>query len=285
MRIVILVARSRADLSRLGPLPDEILLLLRGQGHEVLCYFGEDKLTNLDEWPPPADLFILKGHDALCQSLAGLAAARGGLLLNPHQSCIQAENKILATARLRAAGLPAPESWVTTGSLNLNKLASRKSLIVKPHIGGMGRSAHAHKISYPADVNSIDLGSDTFVTQEFIAGPGADLKVYVVGDRVFGIRKPSTGLSFNIPGIRCELTTELVELAGRVGDVLGLGLFGMDVIESPAGPVVVDVNYFPSYAGIEEAPMAIADYIIEYGRGAYRLIDGGRLPSRTHLGD
>ena len=252
-------------------------------GHNVESLFGEDRLVHLDEWPPQADLFLLKGHDALCLGLAGLVAAEGGVVLNPYRSCVQAENKILATRRLRAAGVPAPETWVTTNELNLVDLVNIKPLIIKPHIGGMGRSRQALRVNSEADLRDIDLSTNTYVIQEFVSGSGMDLKIYVVGDRAFGIRKPSTGLSFNVPGVRCDLAAELVEMARRVGDVLGLGLFGIDVVESPEGPFVVDVNYFPSYAGIEEAPIAIADYIDGYARGQHRLMDGGQPSPAIHI--
>jgi len=36
------------------------------------------------------------------------------------------------------------------------------------------------------------------------------------------------------------------------------------VIESPDGPVVVDVNYFPGYKGIRDTATPIADVITAY---------------------
>jgi hypothetical protein len=36
------------------------------------------------------------------------------------------------------------------------------------------------------------------------------------------------------------------------------------VIESPEGPIVVDVNYFPGYKGVPAVAPLIADYIEAY---------------------
>ena len=60
-------------------------------------------------------------------------------------------------------------------------------------------------------------------------------------------------------------------IALRCGQVCGLGLYGLDVVESQCGPVVVDVNYFPGYKGVPDVAPRIADYIDQYARGHYGL--------------
>jgi glutathione synthase/RimK-type ligase-like ATP-grasp enzyme len=57
------------------------------------------------------------------------------------------------------------------------------------------------------------------------------------------------------------VTPQVREIALRCGEAMGLSLYGLDVIESPDGPVVVDVNYFPGYKGVPGAAAAIADHI------------------------
>ena len=104
------------------------------------------------------------------------------------------------------------------------------------------------------------------LVQEHIPGPGEDLKVYVVGDQVFAVRKPFSETSFAVPGRPVRVDAEVRALALRAGRALGLGLFGLDVIESPAGPVVVDANYFPGYKGVPDAGRLIGEYIDEHAR-------------------
>ena len=38
------------------------------------------------------------------------------------------------------------------------------------------------------------------------------------------------------------------------------------MVEGPDGPVVVDLNYFPSYRGVPKAAPLIADYIEDYAK-------------------
>jgi ribosomal protein S6--L-glutamate ligase len=112
-----------------------------------------------------------------------------------------------------------------------------------------------------------DADGPTLV-QEHIPGPGEDLKVYVVGDEVFAVRKPFSETSFAVPGRPVPVDEQVRALARRAGRALGLGLFGLDVIESPAGPVVVDANYFPGYKGVPEAGALIGEYIDAWAREA-----------------
>ncbi|MCQ0006965.1 hypothetical protein [Actinomadura madurae] len=57
------------------------------------------------------------------------------------------------------------------------------------------------------------------------------------------------------------VTEELRGFALACRDAFGLELYGVDVLPSPGGPLVVDVNDFPNYTGIAEAPDAVADLV------------------------
>jgi glutathione synthase/RimK-type ligase-like ATP-grasp enzyme len=47
---------------------------------------------------------------------------------------------------------------------------------------------------------------------------------------------------------------------------LGLGLYGVDLIETEEGPFVIDINSLPGYKGIEGAAQRVAAFIL--GRAA-----------------
>ena len=64
--------------------------------------------------------------------------------------------------------------------------------------------------------------------------------------------------------IPSPVSAEVRRIALRCGEVSGLGLYGLDMIEGLDGPVVVDLNYFPSYRGVPDAAPLIADYIETY---------------------
>jgi ribosomal protein S6--L-glutamate ligase len=67
------------------------------------------------------------------------------------------------------------------------------------------------------------------------------------------------------------VSDEIRRIALATGEACGLALFGLDVIESPRGPYVVDVNYFPGYKGVPDVAPLIADCVDDYAQGRFTL--------------
>jgi glutathione synthase/RimK-type ligase-like ATP-grasp enzyme len=59
----------------------------------------------------------------------------------------------------------------------------------------------------------------------------------------------------------------MLKLARRVGQVFGLDLYGVDVLETPEGLMLVDINDFPSFYGVPRKVASVAEYILH---AAYR---------------
>jgi ribosomal protein S6--L-glutamate ligase len=57
------------------------------------------------------------------------------------------------------------------------------------------------------------------------------------------------------------VSDEIRAIALRCGAEFGLNLYGLDVLETAGGPLVIDVNYFPSYKGVPDAASRLADDI------------------------
>ena len=55
----------------------------------------------------------------------------------------------------------------------------------------------------------------------------------------------------------------LRDLARRAAAALGLVVGGVDVLMTPAGPVVVDVNAFPGFKGVPGAARCLADFLLD----------------------
>lgn len=258
---------------RVPPVPSPVLVeaygILRGRGYEVEESIAEEVLVQSDEVQVAADLYILKSHTELSLGLAGALHTQGAELLNPYRSCSLTQNKIIVSRLLRTAGVPAPRSWVT-GDLELARpLVEEMPLIIKPYMGHRG--AGINIVRNAAELAALPKPEAPVIIQEYIAGSGEDLKVYVVGEEVFAVRKPFSETSFTVPGVPVPVTDEVRDLTRRAGKVCGLGLYGLDIIESPRGPFVVDVNYFPGYKGVPNIAPLIADYIDGYAKGEFTL--------------
>jgi ribosomal protein S6--L-glutamate ligase len=252
--------------------------ILRGRGFDVASAIAEEIVQRPDELGGEADLWLLKSYTPLSLSLAGVLHRAGARLLNPYPACLAARDKIAAAQVLSAAGVPSPRSWVTGDLSLLAPLAREMPLVVKPYMGWRGGGVRV--VRGEAELRALPPPQEPVVVQEFLPGPGVDLRVYVAGERVFATRKPFSATSFSVPGEEVAVTEEVRRMALRCGEAFGLGLFGLDLIESPDGPRVVDVNYFPGYKGIADAPAAVADYIARYADGAVSL-PGAPLPQRA----
>jgi len=266
---------------RVPPVPSPVLVdvfdLLRRRGFEVDGGIAEEIVVRADRIHVAHDLYLLKSHTELSLSVAGSLDAQGAILLNPYASCAATQNKIVASRLLRAAGVPVPRTWVTGELELLREIAADFPLIVKPYRGHRG--AGIHVVRRPADLAAVKPDDGPILAQEYVEGGGEDVKVYVVGDDVFAVRKPFSETSFTVPGRPCPVDFELRAIALRCGRALGLGLYGLDVIESADGPVVVDLNYFPGYKGVPGIAPLIADYIERYAAGEETL----ELPPPTFV--
>jgi ribosomal protein S6--L-glutamate ligase len=258
---------------RVPPVPSPVLLevfeLLEERGFEVDAGIPEELVARPDLLRVEHDLYILKSHTELALSLAGALDTLGARLLNPYASCITTQDKIVAARRLSAAGVPAPRCWVTGDLTLLAPIAEETTLIVKPHRGHRG--AGISIVRNPAELAAVEPASSPVLIQEYVEGSGEDVKVYVAGDEVYAVRKVFSPTSFTRPGRFSPVSPEVRELALACGRILGLGLYGLDVLETETGPVVVDVNYFPGYKGIPDVAPVIADYIEDYALGRRQL--------------
>lgn len=116
------------------------------------------------------------------------------------------------------------------------------------------------------------LGAN-FMVQEFIkeAG-GADIRCFVIGDKVVAAMKRQgkegdfrSNLHRGGSAKLIKITPEERSTAVRSANVMGLNVAGVDLLRSNHGPVVMEVNSSPGLEGIEHATgKDVATLIIEF---------------------
>jgi ribosomal protein S6--L-glutamate ligase len=269
MALSVALLLERHPARRDGSIMPEVARLLTHRGARVERISPEDAVTDLTALEPTHDLYVLKSGTDTALSVAGALDAAGAAILNPYAVAAACRDKIVQTQVLRRAGVPVPRSWVTGDLALLEGLLEETPLIVKPHRGHRG--AGIAIVRNGAELGSIGSTGTPAIVQEYFEGSGEDLKVYVVGEEVFAVRKPFSEASFTVPGRPVAVTRELRRVALACGRILGLGLYGIDLVEAAGGPVVVDVNYFPGYKGVPDVAPLIADYIADYATGSVTL--------------
>jgi len=138
---------------------------------------------------------------------------------------------------------------------------------------GVGVILSETKKSAQSVIEAFRGANVNILVQEFIkeAG-GADIRAFVVGDKVVGamMRKGAEGeFRSNIhrggTSEKVRITPEERSTAVRAAKALGLNVAGVDLLRSNHGPVIMEVNSSPGLEGIESATgLDIAGKIIEF---------------------
>lgn len=112
-----------------------------------------------------------------------------------------------------------------------------------------------------------------FLVQEFVSeAKGCDLRCFVIGDQVVASmeRKAKAGefrsnLHRGGTARIIELSPDEKEMALKATRTLGLTVAGVDILRTPSGPKILEVNSSPGLEGIEKASGCdIAGRMIEY---------------------
>lgn len=257
MKLYFMLAYARKKSDR--PLLAEVIANLSAEGFEVATGVAESLAVSPEALRVEADLYILKSHSSLWLNLAAVLDAQQARILNSYSACVATNNKIRSTARLHAAQIPIPRSWVTGDLARMPEVTNAMPLLLKPNFGRSGAGIRLVRDRDALHTTQID---DGMLVQELIAPVEDELKLYVIGDRVYGVRKHRDS------GEREPVIVEpmLEDIARRCGCALGLEIYGVDVLIGAHGPVVVDVNYFPSFRGLPEVAGPLTDHIRAYAK-------------------
>jgi ribosomal protein S6--L-glutamate ligase len=243
-------ARSKAD----RPLLADVISNLLADGFDVATGVADSLAVSPETLRVEADLYILKSHSSLWLNLAAVLDAQRARILNSYPACVNTNNKIRTASRLSAAGVPIPRSWVTGDLSRILDVTDAMPLLLKPNFGRSGTGIRL--VRDRAELATLQV-DDGMLVQEWITLVEDELKLYVIGDCVFGVRKDPDS------GEREPVVVEpvLEDIARRCGRALGLEIFGVDVLINMHGPVVIDVNYFPSFKGVPGVAGLLTDHI------------------------
>jgi ribosomal protein S6--L-glutamate ligase len=205
--------------------------------------------------------------------------ARGVAVLNSPKAIEICVDKYLATAKLDAAGIPVPPTIACQhADAALEAFAQLGGdVIVKPLFGSEGRGMV--RVSDPEmawrTFRTLERLQAVLYLQKYIAHPGWDLRVFVLGGKVLAAmrRYANGGWRTNVAQggrAECRHVTETdAKLAVRASAALGAAVAGVDLLTGPAGEYyVIEVNAVPGWralapvAGID-IPAAMVSFLAE----------------------
>ncbi|WP_329931189.1 ATP-grasp domain-containing protein [Streptomyces sp. SP17BM10] len=211
-------------------------------------------------------------------ALARELESRGVPVVNSAAATELCQDRVRMAELARAAGLPFAQTR-SAGRLGQLDGADYPFVVKSRHsrrgdlVARVGDAARLRELArlWP---------DEAVVTQPFLDGTGWDQKLWVVDGRVFAARRrselappavagPVAGSAAG-PVAEWEPPADRAALALRVGEAFGLDVYGVDLLDGPAEPVVVDVNAFPGIRGRAGAPEALADLALRVAAGRGR---------------
>jgi ribosomal protein S6--L-glutamate ligase len=206
------------------------------------------------------DLVVARSRHPFALALLEEVEARGAASLNSACAVRQVRNKVRCTLALEQAGVPVPDTFIAERPRELCCLPERFfPLVLKPFLGDNAQGIRL--VQTASELDELEWFEPIVLAQPFIDAGGIDLKLYVVDATVWAARRQSPLSNRRDAVERTDLDVSLRDLALTCGATFGLRLYGVDVLESRGERLVVDVNEFPNYTGIDEAPAVIADLL------------------------
>jgi len=194
------------------------------------------------------------------------------------QALVRSRDKLRSLQILARAGIGMPKTAFANQTSDIDSLIDSiggAPCIIKLLEGTQGIGvilAESKKVATSVIEAFLKLDAAMLV-QEFIKeAKGADIRAFVIDGQVVGAMKRQakegefrSNLHRGGSAQLIQLTSEERATAIKAAKKLGLGIAGVDMLQSERGPLVMEVNSSPGLEGIQKATgIDIAGKIIEY---------------------
>ncbi|MEV5126407.1 hypothetical protein AB0K49_27020 [Streptomyces decoyicus] len=260
-------------------MPLDVIRQLGAWGHQVDVLWPGRSLIPISEAIRAGshDAWVLKtvsGGPGL--TLLEAAASVGLTTVNDVRAIRGVRDKALAAVIARSSGLPVPVTYAAARPEEFAEIpAAEFPLVVKPADGSSGRAvrlvATPDRLLDPVEPDDAGApgapGGELLIAQPYVPNSGTDLKVYSVAGQLYATERCSPlHPAHAVRERQVPLTPEIARIAAEIGTVFGLDLYGVDILLGPDGPVVVDINDFPSFRQVPDAVARVSAAVLELAR-------------------
>lgn len=194
------------------------------------------------------------------------------------QALLRSRDKLQSLQVLSRVGLGLPKTVFTNYSKNVKdiiKAVEGTPVVIKLLEGTQGLGVVLAETDNAAEsvIEAFNGLKTRVIVQKFIkeAG-GADIRAFVVDGVVVGAMKRQARNGEFRSNLHRGATAEVIQLsveeentALKAASAMGLGICGVDLLQSCQGPLIIEVNSSPGLEGIEKATgKDIAKSIIQY---------------------
>lgn len=239
----------------------------RGCAVRVFTDFPPD-ISSFSERLHEFDLVVLRGRsDELLTAVERAMVWDIPVIDTPH-AVRSVRDKALQSYRMGVRGVPTPDTWVgSVRELSTAIPTYLYPLVCKPQFGDNSRGIVL--VHDAEEFSQLDWPEPQAVVQRYVPSDGVDLKLYVIGEQVAAVRKPSPVKLDAEPRHESRsnlgprtVTAEMRHIVQQCRSAFGLSFFGIDCIEGPAGLQVIEVNDFPNYTDVPRADEQLARFAL-----------------------
>jgi len=219
---------------------------------------------------PLAALYLLKSHAPQALELAHYLEQCGALVLNSWASSLACQDRVLMAQYMEEAHLPWPH---TRSFLSLADLLEQRSVLATLSFPCIIKSYYSHRGDLVGKVDGIEQllaleprwSQEPVILQDFVPSDGWDIKLWVIGEQTFAARRRTPlepdAPKEDFPIAPQELPKEWAHITHEIGRVFQLRLYGVDLLLTERGPIIVDVNSFPGFRGVPGADEALVHLV------------------------
>ncbi|MGD0643814.1 MAG: RimK family alpha-L-glutamate ligase [Candidatus Bathyarchaeia archaeon] len=199
---------------------------------------------------------------------------QGFCMVNPPTAIEHCVDKYDILAILEDVGVPVPRTLATESVNEALKAFSELGgdVVVKPIFGSRGQGATRVVDVDIADTvfKAITFHHGVIYMQEFVPHGYSDIRAFVIGDRVIASMRRvaeswKTNYSRGAKPAPAKISKEFEDLAIKSAKAVGCKIAGVDILEGPEGPRIVDVNSQPGWKGLQAvSKVNIAEEIVNF---------------------
>lgn len=262
--------RLNIDCDVINPL--DCQLVIEGKSRKIL--FHGQELPRYDAVMPRIGTSITEYGLAVVRQFE----SQGTYLVNGSQAIAESRDKLRSLQVLSQHGLRVPVTVLSHGSRNLRSglMAVKEMPVVLKLLRGtqgVGVMLLHSPVSVASVLDTLNTLEEDVLMQQFLKqGAGRDYRVFVIGGEIVAamIRTaPKGDFRSNIhrggEGTLVTLPPSYKRVAVRAAQAFSLGVAGVDIMEGPNGPTLLEVNSSPGFEGIERATRKnVAGMIMRY---------------------
>lgn len=198
----------------------------------------------------------------------------GLYVINPPEAIEHCADKYDILAILEENDIPVPRTAATESVGEALKAFHELGgdVIIKPVFGsrGVGSTRLTDPEIATTTFRTITFYHGVIYLQEFVPHHHADIRAFVIGHRVASAMKRvanswKTNYSQGAKPIATNLDKKMEEMAVKSAQLIQCKIAGVDILESPRGPLLVEVNSQPGWKGLQSVTEAnIAQEIVNF---------------------